>query len=89
MKRTISRMHRLNKRRLSPTAERIRQGFECGRPTGDAIEQVYEGLPDELADFSGFDDRLQDIAEPLIVLATIADEECTGSRPICLAPGVR
>ena len=35
-------------------------------------------LPDELPQLREFDDRFQDLAEPLLVIASLADEE----RPV-------
>ncbi|MFZ5702695.1 MAG: hypothetical protein ACOY4P_15225 [Pseudomonadota bacterium] len=85
MKRAPARLPRLNRRRLAESAARIRHDFEAwADQRGDAIEKVYNGLPDEVSDLATFDDRFQDIAEPLFVLATLADSERLNSNPAVL-----
>lgn len=41
----------------------------------EKMRACYDQLPAELPELSGLDDRFQDISEPLVVLAKIADEE--------------
>jgi Fe-S-cluster formation regulator IscX/YfhJ len=76
LQRTGDRMPRLNVRRLEGQAVRIRQDLErwSARHTED-IQGMYEALPDTLPQLAAYDDRFQDIAEPLCVLASFADSE--------------
>jgi hypothetical protein len=56
----------------------LRAGFQAWADhQNDTIEGAYDSLPDEVDTLKGFDDRFQDIAEPLIILAALAD----GERP--------
>jgi hypothetical protein len=41
----------------------------------DQVEAAYDSLPDEVETLKDFDDQFQDVAEPLIVLAALADSE--------------
>jgi len=84
MKRSPTRLPRLNSRRFADIAATLREGFASwAEHHTAAIESVYLALPDELTDLTGFDDRFQDIAEPLVVLATLADaEQSNGATPI-------
>jgi hypothetical protein len=76
MERTPNRMPRFSIRLLDELADQLRAGFEGWAVAhGDEAEAAYDALPDELHSLKGFDDRFQDIAEPLIVLAALADEE--------------
>ncbi len=76
MQRTPKRMTRLNARRLEPTAEKVRGRLAAwAAANGDACAEAYDGLPDEVPNLAGLDDRLQDISEPLLVLAAMADAE--------------
>ena len=76
MERTPNRMPRFSMRLLDELAGQLRGGFERWAAVhGDEAEAAYDALPDELHTLKGFDDRFQDIAEPLIVLAALADEE--------------
>ena len=76
MERTPERMPRFSPRLLEELAEQLRIGFQAwAEHHGDEVETAYDQLPDELPDLTGFDDRLQDIAEPLIVLAALADRQ--------------
>ena len=45
------------------------------RETATLLVAAYDDLPDQHPDLERFDDRFQDIAEPLIILATMADAE--------------
>lgn len=83
MQRSTRRMPRLSRRRLAPDAARIRDGLTAwAERHGETITRVYDGLPDEVPDLAGYDDRLQDISEPLVVLATMADAERPTGAPI-------
>jgi hypothetical protein len=83
MERTPKRMPRLNARRLEEQAQRLRLGLLTWGDRYDAdITEAYDGLPDEVAALADFDDRFQDIAEPLIVLASLADAERPDGSPI-------
>jgi len=50
-----------------------REWWEC--ETATLLVAAYDDLPDQHPDLERFDDRFQDIAEPLIILATMADAE--------------
>ncbi|MCM3901643.1 MAG: DUF3631 domain-containing protein [Pyrinomonadaceae bacterium] len=76
MERSAHRMPRLNLRKMDDLFVQLRAGLQgWADDHGDQIDEVYDGLPDQLDCLDGFDDRFQDIAEPLIVLATLADAE--------------
>lgn len=80
MKRSAKRTPRLNKRKLDSTFKQIRIDFQAFANThGEALEKIYQCLPDTLGDLEDYDDRYQDIAEPLVVLATFVDENSGGS----------
>ncbi len=76
MVRAGTRMPRLKIRQLETTFKRIREGLQAwvdGHVTD--LENAYASLPNELKDLADMDDRFQDIAEPLVVLASLADAE--------------
>ena len=76
MKRADTRPPRLNPRKAEPTCARIRAGVaKWVQLHGNVIEAAYQQLPDVLPDLEQFDDRFQDISEPLFVLAALADSE--------------
>lgn len=76
MRRTSHKMPRMNPRRLKAQAQRIRDSLETwAGQHSEEIEAAYDNLPDELPALAAFDDRFQDIAEPLVVLASLADAE--------------
>lgn len=76
MKRTPRRMPRLNLRKLNDRAEEVRTQLALWfEQREEELQTLYEQLPDETAYLKGFDDRFQDISEPLTILATLADEE--------------
>lgn len=78
MSRTHIRMPRLNERRLEGEAETIRTALQqWADRNGESLEATYLNLPDTIPDLEGFDDRFQDISEPLMVLASVADSECS------------
>ena len=76
MKRAAKRMPRLNVRRLEVFANELCSQVNTWVQTHTQdIQDLYDELPDEVPALREFDDRYQDIAEPLIVLATLADAE--------------
>ncbi len=83
MERTVERMPRFSVRLLAELADQLRAGFQVWAMSyGNEVEAAYDKLPDELPDLKGFDDRLQDIAEPLLVLAALADNERPGGPAV-------
>jgi hypothetical protein len=76
MQRSAHRMPRLNVRKLDELFTQLRAGLQgWAEHSGEQIAAIYDELPDQLACLDGYDDRFQDIAEPLVVLATLADAE--------------
>jgi putative DNA primase/helicase len=76
MRRTGKRLPRLNLRKIQPQVEAIRAQLTLWfSQKTEEIETVYEKFPDELPQLCGFDDRFQDISEPLVLLAGLADTE--------------
>lgn len=76
MERSSQRMPRLNLRKMDELFDQLRKGLQSWADAhGSQTQEMYDDLPDELACLEGYDDRFQDIAEPLIVLATLADAE--------------
>ena len=83
MKRTKKRMPRLNIRRLEAESQTIRRDIDAWMLRHESeLQKAYESLPHETPQLKGFDDRLQDIAEPLLVLAVAADAELGEGTPI-------
>lgn len=83
MLRTPTRMPRLRYRQLEPTLEMIRASIEQWVGTyEDDVKAIYSNLPDVLEALKDFDDRFQDIAEPLLVLAKIADHQAQAEAMI-------
>src|SRR5215472_1019937 len=76
MVKTVDKMPRLNFRKLDDLFSQLRLGLQSWADAhGEQIVDTYNELPDQLDCLHAFDDRFQDIAEPLIVLATLADAE--------------
>ncbi|HHZ83037.1 MAG TPA: DUF3631 domain-containing protein, partial [Nitrospirales bacterium] len=76
MERTPKRMPRLNVRRLKHNAEQLRENVQAWADNHAAeIQKTYGLLPDEVDHLAKFDDRFQDISEPLLVIASLADAE--------------
>ncbi len=76
MERTPDRMPRFSLRLLDELADQLRAGFaRWSEEHAGELESAYDHLPDELDSLKGFDDRFQDISEPLVCLAALADEE--------------
>lgn len=83
MKKTPARLPRLNLRKLEGTAQRLRDGMAAwGLAHGEDVTAAYEDLPDALSSLTQFGDRFQDIAEPLITLASVADSERPNSPAV-------
>lgn len=75
MVRTPTRRPRLNMRKLEPFFLKIREDFKNFAETkAKDLEGVYDELPDQLPALAEFDDRLQDISEPLMVIAAVIDQ---------------
>jgi len=85
MERTSKRMPRLNVRRLRNVTQDLRERIQIwtDEHTPD-IEELYDKLPDQVEKLARFDDRFQDIAEPLLVIASLADGEQAGSVEVSL-----
>lgn len=82
MKRATQRPPRLNLRKMEPAFQKIRAGLSrwaLKQEHQDLIRHTYDNLPDAIPDLAEYDDRLQDVAEPLFILATIADSTSPGS----------
>ena len=76
MVKSDGRMPRLNLRKVDDLFSQLRVGLQSWADAhGEQIAATYDDLPDQLDCLTLFDDRFQDIAEPLIVLATLADVE--------------
>jgi hypothetical protein len=76
MKRTTKKMPRLNLAKVEaagvPIREQLREWWETH---GENVQGMYDALSDETEQLKGLDDRLQDIAESLLVLSLYADAE--------------
>jgi len=83
LKRVPKKMPRLNVAKLEAEAAPIRSGLSrwWDAYEGD-VTKAYDSLPDETKPLRGYDDRLQDIAEPLLVLAMSADAEKGRERAV-------
>jgi hypothetical protein len=82
MKRSTQRPPRLNLRKMESELTEIRAGlltWSLKQEHQDLIRHTYDNVPDEIPDLAGYDDRLQDVAEPLLILATIADSTSPSS----------
>lgn len=78
MERSPKRMPRLNLRVMDELFAQLRNGLHQWTTDHEPlIVQTYDALPDQLECLQDYDDRFQDVSEPLIVLATLAD----GQRP--------
>jgi len=83
MKRSTKRSPRLNLRKMEPEFQKIRAGLSTWFYTKEhqeLIRSTYDKLPDAIPDLAEYDDRLQDVSEPLYLLATLADEMSPGSN---------
>ena len=76
MERSTKKMPRFNMRRFDTDADTITRNLSAWADRNQSrIEATYDRLPDEIPELVGFDHRFQDIAEPLLVLASFADAE--------------
>jgi hypothetical protein len=79
MQRAAKRPQRLRERRIEREARPIRERLEAwASEKAPALREAYDTLlenTDSLAILEGYGDRFQDLAEPLVLLATIADQE--------------
>ena len=76
LKRSPTRPPRFRADRMASALENIREDLTLWMERhGESVTKAYQALPDSSPVLEGFDDRFQDIAEPLLVLATLADEE--------------
>ncbi|MBX3348862.1 MAG: DUF3631 domain-containing protein [Nitrospira sp.] len=83
MTKAPQRLPRLSQRVFDDMARRIRKELETWcTDHREQIKQAYDTLPIELPVLRRYDDRYQDIAEPLIVLAALADAEYGGAQQI-------
>jgi len=84
LQRATERLPRLNERTLeAETASRLRETLtRWADLRGEEIEELYRQLPDAHPDLAAYDSRFQDIAEGLLILATLADGEATATPPI-------
>lgn len=83
MRKAPTRLTRWSMRSFDATAARIREQLKSWFTANhEQVGQAYAGLPNELHVLRRYDDRYQDIAEPLIVLAALADAENGGVQTI-------
>jgi len=83
MERTSDRMRRFSDRVLDELFIQLRHGFgQWANQNCWQVGAMYEDLPDEVTQLQDFDDRFQDIAEPLLVIAAIADAERPEGRQV-------
>ena len=76
MERAKHRQPRMVMRKLDEELASVRLRLEWWeRETATLLAEAYDVLPDQHPELERFDDRFQDIAEPLVILATRADEE--------------
>jgi hypothetical protein len=76
MSRTPTRMPRLNMRLMEAIFDDLRANLTAWFNDNNInIQKAYQELPDVVPQLSSYDDRFQDISEPLYVLATVADAE--------------
>ncbi len=83
MKKAPTRLPRLSLRSFDETASRIREQLTTWFGAHhERVNRIYSALPNELRALRRYDDRYQDISEPLIVLAALADAEYGGVQSI-------
>ncbi|MCH8041446.1 MAG: DUF3631 domain-containing protein [Nitrospinae bacterium] len=79
LKRESKRLPRLSERRLEETARKLRhQLLVWVDLRRGSIEQTYGELSEDINGLTGYEPRFQDLAEPLYVLASLADAEREG-----------
>ncbi len=83
MERAAQRMPRLHIWKIENDVKHLREQLSIWADQHtDALKTTYEQLPAELPDLAMYDDRFQDIAEPLVVLAKLADAERPDGRQV-------
>jgi hypothetical protein len=83
MVRSPLRTPRLNMRLMDTSLGETRAKLDQWAQTNkEKIQAAYRNLPDELPELISFDDRFQDISEPLVILAALADTERQDRPPI-------
>lgn len=83
MERSTKKMPRLNMRLFDAEAQMIRDSLATWADGNQPrLEAAYDRLPNETPDLARFDHRFQDIGEPLLVLASLADVERPSSSPL-------
>jgi len=76
LKRATRKMKRLHTEKVEAEFKTLRDTLSrWWDQNGQDVVRAYERLPDETTQLNGFDDRMQDISEPLLVLALCADAE--------------
>ncbi len=79
MQRSATRLKRLRTRKLEAITEPIRQRLEqWAQGNQEALRETYDKLIADqhgLQSLEGYDDRFQDLAESLVLIATAADQE--------------
>lgn len=85
MIRTPKRLPRLNERRMDKLSKQIQADMEAFvKKYRSDIESTYDSLPDVVPQLEDYDDRLQDIAEPLLVLCLVVDLVLGGANKALL-----
>ena len=83
LKRAPTRPPRFRADRMAAALEDIRHDLTLWMKThGASVTKAYQALPNSSPALEVFDDRFQDIAEPLVVIATLADKERTDGPKI-------
>ncbi len=86
MQRSTRGRRRLRGRTFDQEAQPIRDRLEEWAGANEApLRVLYDKLvtsPDSLGPLKGFDERFQDLAEPLVLLVTVADEERPEGPPL-------
>jgi hypothetical protein len=76
MERASHKKPRFVEHRLSMDFQGLRERIDkWAVDSHESLKAIYDQLPDEHPDLARFDDRFQDISEPLVVIATLADNE--------------
>jgi hypothetical protein len=83
MARAPDRTPRLNMRHAEASFITLRTAFEqWANSNRERIQTAYAQFPQESPHLCSYDDRFQDISEPLVILATLADSERPEKAPI-------
>lgn len=76
LRRSPVKMPRFNLSKVEMEARDLRAAIcQWWEINSEQVKEVYDDLPDETPELKAYDDRLQDISEPLLVLALVADAE--------------